>query len=191
MSEALAKGAPQVGFYRGHRDLALMMHAGAFNYVMVGIIVQASYMTLAQSNVSAWLGVQDYYENQLYQGYDRFFSLDTVIRASAMQNAQYNLAFVVTSQPNGTAPYTNQQVLSKVSGFLNDIYPSRSWSVAVYNGETSSHFSSQSCLPGMCLAATNLLGRYNVFAVGIPAGSKANTKLLVSQGWRDFLAASP
>lgn len=57
MSEALAKGAPQVGFYRGHRDLALMMHAGAFNYVMVGIIVQSAYMTVAQYNESAWLGV--------------------------------------------------------------------------------------------------------------------------------------
>ena len=63
LSEALAKGAPQVGYYRGHRDLALMMHAGAFNFVMVGVIVQAAYMTVAQSNVSAWLGVQDYYEN--------------------------------------------------------------------------------------------------------------------------------
>ena len=78
-----------------------------------------------------------------------------------------------------------------MSGFLNDIYPSRTWSVVVYNGESSSHFSSHSCLPGVCLAATNLLGRYNVFAVGIPTGSKANTKLLVSQGWRDFLASNP
>ena len=57
LSEALARGAPQVGFSRGHRDLALMMHAGAYNYVMVGIIVQSAYMTLSQFNVSSWLGV--------------------------------------------------------------------------------------------------------------------------------------
>lgn len=84
LSEALAKGAPQVQFYRGHRDLALMMHAGAFNYVMMGVLVQSAYITLSQSNTSAWEGVQDIYENNLFQGYDRFFRLDQVITNSEM-----------------------------------------------------------------------------------------------------------
>ena len=38
----------------------------------------------------------------------------------------------------------------------------------------------------------NLLNRYNVFAVGIDTLSTLpNTKLLVSNGWRNFLATLP
>ena len=42
----------------------------------------------------------------------------------------------------------------------------------------------------MCLAQTNLLGRYNVFAVGVPYGVRPNTKLLVSQSWKSFLGSN-
>jgi hypothetical protein len=57
MAELLQRGAPQSKFYRGHRDLALMMYAGAFNYVLVGLTVQSAYKTLSYNNLSAWLAV--------------------------------------------------------------------------------------------------------------------------------------
>ncbi len=39
-----------------------MMYAGAFNYVLVGLTVQSAYKTAGQNNFSAWLTVQDIYE---------------------------------------------------------------------------------------------------------------------------------
>jgi kynurenine formamidase len=91
-----------------------------------------------------------------------------------------------------SVPYTNQQVLDKISGILADVFPSKTWFVAVYNGEDSSHFSAHTCLPQMCISAVNLLGRYNVFAVGIDTiNVQPNTKLLVSQSWKNYLNTLP
>lgn len=41
LSEKISRGAPSGpnNVFRGHRDLALMMHSGVFNYAMVGLIV--------------------------------------------------------------------------------------------------------------------------------------------------------
>ncbi len=85
-------------------------------------------------------------------------------------------------------PYTNQQVSAKVAGFLNDVYPYKTWYVVAYNGESSVHFSAHNCLPGYCIQLTKALGRYNVIAVGVDSYNvRPNTKLLVSQGWKDLL----
>ena len=78
-------------------------------------------------------------------------------------------------------PMTNKQVLSKVSGMLADVFPAKQWFVSVYNGESSSHFSSHYCQPSSCISAVQILNIYNVFAVGIDTTNvMPNTKLLVS-----------
>jgi len=53
LAEMLYRGAPtmQTPFYRGHRDLGLM--------------IQSAYVTLSQANISSWLEVQDQYEQQI------------------------------------------------------------------------------------------------------------------------------
>ena len=67
LAEMLYRGAPtmQTPFYRGHRDLGLMMFSGVFNYAMVGLMIQSAYVTLSQANISSWLEVQDQYEQQI------------------------------------------------------------------------------------------------------------------------------
>jgi hypothetical protein len=59
LSELIFRGAPDmnVTFYRGHRDLGLMMFAGAYNYAMAGIVVQSALNTIQSSNISSWLGM--------------------------------------------------------------------------------------------------------------------------------------
>jgi len=74
-------------FYRGHRDLGLMMFAGAYNYAMAGLIVQSAYYTMKTKNVAAWKEIQDLVEQQLSTVNDRFHSLDTYILANQVQNA--------------------------------------------------------------------------------------------------------
>jgi hypothetical protein len=41
LGELIYRGAPQMHtpFYRGHRDLDLMMFAGVYNYAMAGLII--------------------------------------------------------------------------------------------------------------------------------------------------------
>ena len=48
LGEMIYEGAPTMAtpLYRGHRDLGLMMFAGAYNYAMTGFIVQSAFLTL-------------------------------------------------------------------------------------------------------------------------------------------------
>jgi len=62
LTELIYRGSPNNQFYRGHRDLSLMMFAGLFNYALSGFIVQSTYSTLSNSNPSAWLTIQDTFE---------------------------------------------------------------------------------------------------------------------------------
>ena len=181
----------QTPFYRGHRDLGLMMFSGVFNYAMVGLMIQSAYVTLSQVNISSWLEVQDQYEQQILQTYDRFFALDSIIMDTQIANAQSNLRYLIKSQPV-SGPFSNQQVTDRVSGMLRDVFPSKQWFVVVYNGEMSSHFSSHVCLPDQCISSINYMNRYNVLAVGIDSiTSPPNTKLLVSAGWKTLLNSVP
>jgi hypothetical protein len=57
LAELIYRGTPSMQggpFYRGHRDIGLMMYAGVWNYAMVGLMIQSAYVTIANSNISAW-----------------------------------------------------------------------------------------------------------------------------------------
>ena len=51
------RGSPSTQFYRGHRDLSLMMVAGIYNYALVGLLVESAFVTLNKFDTSAWLAV--------------------------------------------------------------------------------------------------------------------------------------
>jgi hypothetical protein len=76
---------------------------------------------------------------------------------------------------------------------LRDVFPSLTWNVIVFNGETTTHFSSHFCnSQSTCISAVRLLNRYNILAVGFDQVTQSpNTKLLVSQTWRTQLSALP
>lgn len=89
MSELIYRGAPEMSppFYRGHRDLGLMMFAGVYNYAMAGLLVQSAYWTMKTKDVSAWIEIQDLIEQQLNTVNDRFNALDSLILTNQVQNA--------------------------------------------------------------------------------------------------------
>lgn len=64
-----------------------MMFAGTFNYALVGLTVQSAFKSAQYSNFSAWLAVQDTYEQQFIQIYDRIFALDQLLLNNQLVNA--------------------------------------------------------------------------------------------------------